>query len=225
MDVLIVAKTHLSEGVCIGALDRNGVYLRLLDGKGGHQPVHCPFEVKQVWEIICRKADNLKPPHVEDVKILHAEYKRTLHAGRTMLDVLKKCKVKIWTGPPEVLFDNCLSWTVKGRGYVSRAGRIPEHSVGFWISDKDLIGYRGYEKFRYMYPDWRYNRNLPLVGFDTPVPIIPAGTLLRVSLARWWDSEGETEERCSLQLSGWYDLHPDASAVNQVNEENMEAPW
>jgi len=33
---------------------------------------------------------------------------------------------------------------------------------------------------------------------------IPADTLLRVSLARWWDNEGRHEERCYLQLSGWY---------------------
>ena len=40
-----------------------------------------------------------------------------------------------------------------------------------------------------------------------PIKVIPAGTLVRVSLARWWrpeDSEPNFEERCYLQLSGWY---------------------
>ncbi|MFW6289821.1 MAG: dual OB domain-containing protein [Mariniphaga sp.] len=225
MEVLIVAKTHLSEGVCIGALDRTGRFLRLLDENGGHQHSSCPFEVKQVWEVTSRKAGKQIPPHVEDVKVLHKEYRRMLREGQTMLRVLEMCNIKLWKGSPEVLFDGCLLWTNRGSGYVSRAGGIPRQSVGFWLSDKDLLKYNVYEKIRYRYPDWRYLRSLPYVGFETPEEIIPAGTLLRVSLARWWDKEGETEERCSLQLSGWYDIQQAVTAANQLNEGNMEVPW
>ncbi len=225
MEVLIVAKTHLTEGACIGALDRNGRCLRLLDETGGHQHANCPFNVKQVWEITSRKANKLIPPHVEDVKVLHKEYRRMLREGQTMLQVLDRCSVRVWKGSPEVLFDGYLAWSKGGSGYISRTGGIPKQSVGFWVSDKDLFKYNVYERIRYRYPDWRHLRSLPFVGFDTPDEIIPAGTLLRVSLARWWDKEGETEERCSLQLSGWYDLKPEINPVAQVNEGYPEAPW
>lgn len=49
-------------------------------------------------------------------------------------------------------------------------------------------------------------RSIKFKGFEEPVDVIPAGTLLRVSLARWVSfNEGE-EPKCWLQLSGWYDL-------------------
>lgn len=225
MNVLIVAKTHLTVGVCIGALAENGRFLRLMDETGAHQPFNCPYEIKQVWELTLRKANNIKPPHVEDVKVLHKEYKRTLVNGRTMYQVLEKCKVKIWKGNPDVLFDGNLLWTAKGSGYLTRQGAIPDNSVGFWIPDRDLVMYQVYEKIRYRYPSPRGLRSLPYVGFEKPAELIPAGTVLRVSLARWWDKEGENEERCSLQLSGWYDLHTDYPAVQEENEEYNQAPW
>jgi len=81
-----------------------------------------------------------------------------------------------------------------------------------------MVKYLLYEKVRYLYPGETGKRSLPYVGFASPVDTIPAGTLLRVSLARWWDKYGETEERCSLQLSGWYDLSEIAYQPNEVNE-------
>ncbi len=52
--------------------------------------------------------------------------------------------------------------------------------------------------------DNRYT--IPYVGLkENPPEIIPQGTLLRLSLAHWWTPEdADTEERCYLQLSGWY---------------------
>lgn len=47
-------------------------------------------------------------------------------------------------------------------------------------------------------------RNIKFVGFQNPLDIIPAGTLIRVFLARWWASPNDNERRCYLQLSGWY---------------------
>jgi hypothetical protein len=47
---------------------------------------------------------------------------------------------------------------------------------------------------------------LKFKGTEDPVDIIHAGTLIRVSLARWKAfNEGE-QPKCWLQLSGWYDL-------------------
>lgn len=46
--------------------------------------------------------------------------------------------------------------------------------------------------------------SIKYVGFAEPINKIPAGTLVRVSLARWWRPTETSEERCYLQLSGWY---------------------
>jgi hypothetical protein len=218
MKVLIVAKTHLSKAVCIGALGVNGRFLRLLNEHGENPPVHTDFEVRQIWEIKCRKAYNLRPPHTEDVNVLHKEYLGTLDNDRTMLQVLKKCRAKIWEGSPKVLFDRCLLWTEKGSSYLNEHCELPRNSVGFWIPEKPLSKYNVYEKVRYQYSGQTEKRSFPYVGFTAPVEYIPAGTLLRVSLARWWNKDEETEERCSLQLSGWYDLPVSENQLNKVNE-------
>ena len=218
MRILVVAKTHLSKAVCVGALAVNGRFLRLLDEHGANPPVHTDYEVRQIWEIKCRKAYKLRPPHTEDVNVLHKEYLGTLDSSRHMLDVLEKCKAKIWQGSPDELFDGCLLWSEKGSGFLNETCNLPQNSVGFWIPDKPMVKYLLYEKVRYLYPGETGKRSLPYVGFASPVDTIPAGTLLRVSLARWWDKYGETEERCSLQLSGWYDLSETAYQQNEVNE-------
>lgn len=218
MRILVVAKTHLSKAVCVGALAVNGRFLRLLDEHGANPQVHTDYEVRQIWEIKCRKAYKLRPPHSEDVNVLHKEYLGIVDSNRSMLDVLKKCKTKIWEGSPEILFDNCLLWSEKGSGYLNETCELPRNSVGFWLPNKPLTKFRVYEKVRYLYPCKSGKRSLPYVGFASPVETIPAGTLLRVSLARWWDKEGETEERCSLQLSGWYDLPEHEVFSGEVHE-------
>lgn len=124
----------------------------------------------------------------------------------TILEFIKQRKIEIWKGSPDTLFDGLLQWTNSGSGYVSENSSIPNNSVGFWIPDKDLTKKIFYEKVRYGYPKTANWRSLPYVGFEEAVEIIPAGTLVRVSLARWWDTNGTTEDRCSLQLSGWYDI-------------------
>lgn len=104
------------------------------------------------------------------------------------------------------MFDGKLKWTDKGSGFISKDA-VSKHSVGFWIADKDLTKSIYFNKPRYSYHGSSGWRNLPYVGFDDPLEVIPRGTLIRVSLARWWDTKGTTELRCPLQLSGWYDIN------------------
>ena len=52
----------------------------------------------------------------------------------------------------------------------------------------------------YLYGSYR----IKYVGFQTPLDCIPQGTVLRMSLANWWKKGDSDEERCYLQLSGWY---------------------
>jgi 1-acyl-sn-glycerol-3-phosphate acyltransferase len=90
--------------------------------------------------------------------------------------------------------------------YETGTGDPPaDHSVCFWELEKDLLLYFSKKnKIRYRYDDNEFYINIPFVGYQPPIPFIPAGTVVRLSLARWWAGTGE-EPRCYLQLSGWYD--------------------
>lgn len=206
MDVIIVSKTHMANGICVGGVLANGRFVRLMKMDGHNQDKDTPFKVSDVYTIEFQEKEFKKPPHVEDILVSKKEFKFTFSSIGNMVKYLKeKLKVKIWEGNPDNLFDGKLEWTDGGSGYISIDGEIPEHSVGFWISDRPLTKRIAFEKVRYNYPYPNGWRSLPYVGFDEPVQRIPSGTLIRVSLARWWDRNGETEDRCSLQLSGWYD--------------------
>jgi hypothetical protein len=206
MDVLIVSKTHMSNASCVGGIAINGRSVRLLDENGYNQPTNTDFQVRQVWNIEFRERPNPAAPHLEDVLVVSRELKGTLKDDLTMHQIVERFDVPVWRGSPDGLFNNFLLWTNNGSGYISRDGQIPSQSVGFWIPDRDLTKRIFYERVRYNYPNINGCRSLPYVGFDRAIDVIPSGTLVRVSLARWWDRNGETEDRCALQLSGWYDL-------------------
>jgi len=220
MDVIIVSKTHMSNAACVGGVLADGRFVRLLNSEGNNQNPECDINVGEVYTIIFSERTNKKPPHVEDILVQSMIYKFTFENISKMVEYLKiKLKIKIWEGSSDVLFDGNLQWTNGGSGYISENKTIPNFSVGFWLSDKDLIRKDFNEKVRYSYPiRWR---NISYVGFQSPVDSIPAGTLLRVSLARWW-SPNDDEERCYLQLSGWYDLN---ESKNKDGFENPDNDW
>ncbi|MCB9432602.1 MAG: DNA helicase RecQ [Ardenticatenaceae bacterium] len=76
----------------------------------------------------------------------------------------------------------------------------------FWRPDQLLVRDTEGKRIRYRYPTANGGRTLTFVGFQEPPEEIPAGTLLRVSLAHWWQPADRSAEepRCYLQLSGWF---------------------
>jgi hypothetical protein len=203
MDILIVAKTKMAHNICVGGILLRGKrFVRLLDAFGNNQPVDTDFEIRDIWDIdFTYKKDTLLP-HKEDILVKKYRNRRRLKDDLTMLDVLNKLQIPYWEGKLDFVFDGNLQWTMNGSGYISK-DRVPGQSVGFWIADKELIMNIEDEKIRYYYGE----RRIPYVGLEEPVSNIPAGTLLRVSLARWWSPpDSDIEKRCYLQLSGWYDL-------------------
>jgi len=203
--VLIVAKTHLGNDACVGglALDTNR-NVRLLRPGGLHQPENTPFEVGQIWEVDFRPVSRVTPPHIEDVIVTEEQY---IGQQPNLRDFLLE-RVQPWHGGPEKLFDGML--VLEGlSGYISRRKGIPTCSVGFWLPDSSLIMTLKNNKPSYQIMDGngsRFGRSFAIkyVGFAPPKYRIPAGSLLRVSLARWWVQSEVNEERCYLQLSGWY---------------------
>jgi hypothetical protein len=222
MDVIIVSKTHMSNAACVGGVLANGRFVRLLKSDGYNQDSDSDIEVGEVYTIIFSERTEKNPPHVEDILVRSMTYKFTFEDIGKMVEYLKvKLKIKIWKGSSDVLFDGNLQWTSGGSGYISEDGEIPTSSVGFWIPDKNLTRKDFNDKVRYSYPiRWR---NISYVGFQNPVDLIPAGTLVRVSLARWW-SPNNDEERCYLQLSGWYNLHESKSS-NTIEDEDDDFPF
>lgn len=219
MDVIIVSKTHMASAACVGGVLANGRFVRLLNSEGYNQDSETNIEVGEVYTISFSEREGKTPPHVEDILVHSMTYKFTFESTDKMVEYLKaKLKVKIWKGTTDVLFDGHLQWTSGGSGYISESGGIPNNSVGFWIPDKDLKRNDFKEKVRYCYP-LRY-RSISYVGFQNPIDIIPAGTLVRVSLARWW-SPNDGEERCYLQISGWYGLPEDSRSGYTYDDDDF----
>ena len=196
--VAIVAVTRMTEpNICVGALGvDDGRSLRLL-GPNGESPMRGEYEVGQVWdlELIARPA--CTPPHVEDV-LVQRKVQRLPDVPD--LGAFLEERVDPWRDDPDGLFDGFVRWTGRGSGFVAEPG-IPRMSTGFWVPNTDLpleeqhFGYRR---------RGRADRRLKYVGVADAPAVIPAGTLVRVSLARWWAPPEFDEERCYLQLSGSY---------------------
>lgn len=205
-NILILSKTQMNDNrVCVGGLTYSGKFVRLLDSYGNNLPEDTKFAPRQVWEIDYIPKADIVPPHNEDVFIKNWEKKGKLNDKITVKQFIEKREVKIWRGHPDELFDRLIQWTHNGSGFIDKHGGIPNNSVGFWISDKDLKR-QDYYGIRYNYPTANERRKIKFKGFIEPVDIIPSGTLLRVSLARWHSFEEEETPKCWLQLSGWYDL-------------------
>jgi hypothetical protein len=204
--VLILSKTNMNNGqVCVGGITLQGRYVRLLDLNGSNQPGDTDLAPKQAWEIEYEERTNNTPPHVEDILIQSRKPKGKLKNNITIKDFIEKRNISIWKGSPDVLFDDLIQWTPNGSGYIDKNGGVPRHSVGFWISDRDLKR-KEFKGIRYQYLSSIGWRSIKFKGFEDTVDTIPAGTLLRVSLARWITFNVEEEPKCWLQLSGWYDL-------------------
>jgi len=200
MNVLILSKTRMyNERCCVGGITDSGKAIRLLTETFDYQPGNTDFEPRQVWDIdFSEKPDCIKP-HIEDVVLKSKKFLYKINDEKKIKDIIQYYKIRIWCGSSDSLFDGKLKWTNNGSGYISH-NMLPNQSVGFWISDEDLF-FTEDNGIRYKYKE----RFLKFVGTDYPVEKIPKGTLIRVSLARWWRKEEDMEERCYLQLSGWYD--------------------
>ncbi|WP_281233100.1 dual OB domain-containing protein [Flavobacterium gelatinilyticum] len=201
MNVLIVAKTKWGEYFCIGGIEIDtNKYLRLMDLNGGYQPSNTPFKVGQIWDIEYKSTPGT-PPHIEDVKVILKNHIDTVNPNQYIID-----NCRIWKGDLNDVYDSKLKWN-NGSGFLNDPNDLPINSVGFWQTDKDLILSENFGKpcYTYNYNNiLKRNKKMPYKGEVPAIHTIPAGTLIRLSLAKWWSKDQNTEPRCYLQLSGWY---------------------
>ena len=197
MKVLIVAKTRMTSGVCIGGITAEGENVRIIPKNRKHHNFYNPFEVGQVWDMALKKRKSLIKPHIEDHSIVSKVHTNKNYAKQDIQKILVRLNAKIWTDF-SAIFDGMIQTNEQNKCYLCNSREMPEYSVGFYLSDKTfkLQGNRFYSQ----------DIDIKYVGmelFDKEL-IIPKGTLLRLSLARPFNNGFWIHDRCYLQVSGWY---------------------
>ena len=203
MKVVIVAKTRMGGGACVGALTFEGRSLRLIAAdRQWNEHFNLEYNVGDVWDVDCTEPDSITPPHVENVVV---------HGKRQLPPIEDVAAFAAHHMPPgeggvDVLFDGLARATPVGTLYIAQESGLPARSTMFWRPDKPLLLDDDGKRLRYRYPTEDGGRTLTFVGFQEPLPEIPAGTLLRVSLAHWWRPEEKPDDelRSYVQLSGWF---------------------
>lgn len=201
MNVLIVAKTRMNTGLCVGGLGLdNDRSVRLLPLLGHNQPNETAFAVGQIWDLDFNIVEGTVAPHTEDVRVTKSVFVRSLKNISTFLSK----RVRIFPANPQSLFDGMLRLTGSGSAYISQRTGVPSYSTCFWRPDRPVKKLEG-QKIRYHIRHSARNFEVTYVGTEPAIDEIPPNTLVRLSLARWWRPEDvDVEERCYLQLSGWY---------------------
>lgn len=200
MNVLIAGRTKMGgTGRCIGGLLDDGTAVRLLRAGSHHWDTTAPFQIGDTWDLSFHAAAQRPAPHTEDVVVTGGNKIGTVPNVRARLLQLSPPH----KGGINQLFQGFLGFTGNKNGYISEWRGVPDHSTGFWIPDRELA-LRDDGK-HYDYTRGFFQGGLSYVGEPTPNPSIPAGTLVRVSLAGWWKpDDSDIEPRCYLQLSGWF---------------------
>lgn len=199
--ILIVSRTQMRNGVCVGGInERTGELVRIHNERGGNLPADAPYQIGDRWDMNVATAWNVRErPHVEDKQT--SPIRKIDNVGIAgIIDFVKSHNLgsRLTVGDLSQAFEGCL--VLQGtKNFVNHAN-TPSFSTQFWIADTDLIHTESFDK-HYFY----YNRiRIKYVGYQPIVSRIPAGTIIRLSLANWWDGDGSGEERCYLQISGWY---------------------
>ena len=199
--VLIVSKTQMKNGVCVGGIiEETCKLIRLHGERGENLPFDVPYEIGDRWIMSVEKAWNARPkPHVEDMQTRpHNRINNVGTKGIIQFVQQNSFRMRIAQGALNNAFDGALHFE-GNKNYID-SSNIPSFSTQFWITDQDLYYREMYGKVYYRYG----NRIIKFVGYQNTIDRIPQGTLIRLSLANWWDGDGSGEERCYLQLSGWY---------------------
>lgn len=192
----------MRQNICVGAVDAaNGALLRLIPRVGAeyHSWQQFNADTGDLISLVGNRSTALDPPHVEDFLV-----DKWSAAGKINdLPSWIRSKCLVWRGNRSVLFDGKLRYTTRGKGHINRGDPLPNNSVGFWELPAPLTLELG-EKKRYTFTEPN-SLSAPYVGITSPQQTIAQGTLVRVSLSRWWaPDDGSMPEACWLQISGCY---------------------
>jgi ATP-dependent DNA helicase RecQ len=200
MIITILARTRMHGGrVCIGGMSDDGRSFRLMTATCDYHGGTCVYQVGEIWEMDLQPCPNLEAPHLEDVAVVAAN---RIGVRPNLRDFVLQ-RSEPWAGGINCIFDGRIRFTSGGSGYIAQSSGLPGISTGFWLPDTEL---RYIAQPRGAYSPQGDGRYLSYVGTVPPAATIVAGTLVRVSLAKWWrpqDADPSFELRCYAQLSGW----------------------
>jgi len=202
--VLIVSRTRMNKGrVCVGAHDLEDGFrsLRLLTPSGMNMPEDKPLAVGAIWDLDYNDHEDPDLPHVEDVHVTGGKRVDSIPAGDLAEYLLER--IDPWTGSPETIFDGTVAATPSGRVYVPEDGPLPAQSTGYWLPDAEVLKRISFEKIRYLYMGTSTTDEFTWAGTENPPEQIAAGTLVRVSLARWFNPSSAPAGYYA-QISGVY---------------------
>lgn len=199
--VLIVSKTQMQKGVCVGGIiESTGELIRIHDCHGANLPADAPYEIGDRWLLDIQTAWNVRQaPHTEDKQTSPIQKLDSIGV-KGIIEFIHSHNLgnRLVNGGLDETFERCLRLCTT-KNYINRE-HTPSFSTQFWINDAPLVHHFDWGKHYYYYNDIR----LKFVGFQEIVDVIPKGSIVRLSLANWWKGDGSGEERCYLQLSGWY---------------------
>ncbi len=226
MRVLIVAKTRMGSGACIGAITEIGESVRLIPFNADpHDGANREYEVGDIWEITAEPETSLIPPHNENI-VVHK--KSRLHTTRDTKNLISTIELLMppKTGDPRELYEGLLQTTSSGSLYALAADDVPAYSTMFWRPDQPLTRNTEGRRIRYRYPTENRGGTLTFVGFQEPLETIPAGMLLRVSLAHRWRpvDQPDAEERHYAQISGWFFEEIEQGQSERPREHEQSSP-
>ena len=221
MRVLIVAKTRMGGGACIGAITETGDSVRLIPYNADpHDGANREYEIGDIWEISAEPETSLISPHNENIVVRE---KQRLHTTTDTKDLVSAIELLMppKIGDPHELYDGSLKATSSGSLYAPAVGDVPAYSTMFWRPDQPLTRDVEGRRIRYRYPTENGGCTLTFVGFQEPLETIPVNMLLRVSLAHRWrpKDQPDAEERHYAQISGWF-----LEEVEQVQSERPKEP-
>ena len=201
--VVIVGKTRMHGGICVGGLvESTAEPVRLIPYGSSWNTQDTPFMLGDIWELELTSQAGATPPHVEDHYF--TDHKKVGVVPNLRDWILSK--VVPWQGATINLFDGALQYRKGGTAYVPTTGNVSKYSTGFWILPVNLVYITIKNRPKYQLSALN-EIILPYVGCQPVIPTILSGSLVRLSLARPWtgpDAPVDEDKRHSLQLSGWY---------------------
>ncbi len=149
MRVLIVAKTRMGGGACIGALSTSGQSLRLMPNPAKQlDGFNLEYSVGDVYTLLDYEfPTDLTPPHIENVIVRDKRFERFEEDPSG--PILKLVTPK--EGGPEVLYDGMTGCTMTGALYIAKRLGVPAYSTTFWRPDQPLRLDDSLDKLRYRY--------------------------------------------------------------------------